>query len=39
MANLVIDIGNSYTKIAVFKQDELVYTNRYQQPDTEKIDS
>ena len=39
MANLVIDIGNSYTKIAVFKQDELVYTNRYQQPDTETIDN
>jgi type III pantothenate kinase len=38
MANLVIDIGNTYTKIAVFKQDEVVYTNRYQQPDIKIID-
>jgi len=37
MANLVVDIGNTYTKIAVFKQDELVYTNRYQQPDIKVI--
>jgi len=32
--NLVIDIGNTYTKIAVFKQDELVYNAQYQQVDT-----
>ncbi len=37
MANLVIDIGNTYTKIAVFKQDEVVYTNRYQEPDIKTI--
>jgi type III pantothenate kinase len=29
MANLVIDIGNTLTKIAVFKQDELVHTAHY----------
>ena len=29
MANLVIDIGNTYTKIAVFDNDVLVYTNQY----------
>ena len=29
MANLVIDIGNTSTKIAVFEQDELVFTDRY----------
>jgi type III pantothenate kinase len=33
MANLVIDIGNTSTKIAVFEQDELVFTERYQNPD------
>ena len=38
MANLVIDIGNSYTKIAVFKHDEVVYTHRYQEPDIKTID-
>lgn len=39
MANLVIDIGNTYTKIAVFKQDEVVYTNRYQEPDIKTIEN
>src|ERR1700744_3781191 len=29
MANLVIDIGNTYTKAAVFEQDELIYTQHY----------
>lgn len=29
MANLVIDIGNTFTKIAVFRQDELAYTEHY----------
>jgi len=33
MANLVIDIGNTYTKIAVFERDELVYNNQYQSVD------
>ncbi|WP_295673928.1 type III pantothenate kinase [uncultured Mucilaginibacter sp.] len=31
--NLVIDIGNTFTKIAVFKQDELVFNAQYQQLD------
>lgn len=39
MANLVIDIGNTYTKFAVFKQDELIYTNRYENPDIKLINS
>src|ERR1700748_785807 len=34
---LVIDIGNSYTKIAVFKQDELLHAEQYQSIDTEII--
>ena len=29
MANLVIDIGNTYTKIAVFDNDDLVYTEHF----------
>jgi type III pantothenate kinase len=29
MANLVIDIGNTFTKIAVFDNDELLYTEHY----------
>ncbi len=37
MANLVIDIGNTYAKIAVFKQNEVVFTNRYQEPDIKTI--
>ena len=35
MANLVIDIGNTLTKIAVFAQDELLYTTSYPSLDTE----
>ncbi|BAU56168.1 type III pantothenate kinase [Mucilaginibacter gotjawali] len=35
--NLVIDIGNTFTKIAVFKQDELVFNAQYQQLDEEII--
>jgi type III pantothenate kinase len=31
MANLIIDIGNTSTKIAVFEQDKLVFTERYQE--------
>jgi len=34
MANLVIDIGNTYTKVAVFKQDELLHAEQYQNVDT-----
>ena len=33
MANLVIDIGNTNTKIAVFEQDELVHISHYQNQD------
>jgi len=33
MANLVADIGNTLTKIAVFEQDELLFASQYQQPD------
>jgi type III pantothenate kinase len=29
MANLVIDIGNTFTKIALFDNDELLYTEHY----------
>jgi type III pantothenate kinase len=29
MANLVIDIGNTFTKVAIFEQDELVYTDHF----------
>ena len=35
MANLVIDIGNTLTKIAVFKQDELVQAEHYPAIDAE----
>lgn len=35
MANLVIDIGNTFTKIAVFKQDELVHTAHYSTVETQ----
>jgi len=38
MANLVVDIGNTYTKIGVFEQDNLKYSNRYEQPDIKVID-
>jgi len=37
--NLVIDIGNTYTKITVFKQDELVYNTQYQVVDSAIIDN
>jgi len=30
MANLVIDIGNTYTKIAVFEQDEMIRAEQHQ---------
>ena len=35
---LVIDIGNTNTKIAVFKQDELLHVEQYQHVGTGKID-
>lgn len=37
MANLVVDIGNTFTKIGVFEQDELLETNQYQLIDTAVI--
>jgi type III pantothenate kinase len=37
MANLVIDIGNSYTKIAVFEQDELRWAEHYKQVDEKEL--
>jgi type III pantothenate kinase len=33
MPNLVIDIGNTYTKIAVFEHNELLYNTQYQTVD------
>ena len=36
MANLVIDIGNTYTKIALFKHNEIVYAQQFIDP---KIDT
>ena len=37
MANLVIDIGNTLTKIAVFRQDELLYAEHYSAIETEVL--
>lgn len=39
MANLVIDIGNTFTKIAVFEHNELLYTNHNQTIDAGLINS
>jgi type III pantothenate kinase len=39
MANLVVDIGNTYTKFAVFEQDELISAERYEKPDLKIIDA
>jgi len=39
MACLVIDIGNTYTKIATFKKGELLHTAQYQTVDTRTINS
>jgi type III pantothenate kinase len=39
MTNLVIDIGNTYTKIAVFKLDELLAFEQYETVDTSTLDS
>jgi type III pantothenate kinase len=38
MANLVIDIGNTFTKAAIFEQDELVYTDHYTVLDNQILD-
>ncbi|MBV8388195.1 MAG: type III pantothenate kinase, partial [Mucilaginibacter sp.] len=37
MANLVIDIGNTLIKIAVFAQDELLYTTSYSSLDADPL--
>jgi type III pantothenate kinase len=37
MANLVVDIGNTFTKIGVFEHDELLAANQYQSLDTAVI--
>jgi type III pantothenate kinase len=37
MANLVIDIGNTLTKIAVFKQDELLHAEQYPAANTQTL--
>jgi type III pantothenate kinase len=39
MANLVIDIGNTYTKIAVFKRDELVDNKQFEGIDNAVINT
>ena len=39
MASLVIDIGNTFTKIAVFRQYELIHTAHYKNPETEIPDN
>ena len=38
MANLVIDIGNTSTKVAVFNNDDLLYTNQHQKLGTGALD-
>ncbi|WP_158828720.1 type III pantothenate kinase [Mucilaginibacter lacusdianchii] len=37
MAQLVIDIGNTFTKLAVFNGNELVWTNHYQQASSDLL--
>jgi type III pantothenate kinase len=37
MLNLVIDIGNTFTKVAVFKNDELLRVEQYQKPEMQDI--
>jgi type III pantothenate kinase len=39
MTSLVVDIGNTYTKIAVFKQSELLRTGQYQTIDANTLNS
>ncbi len=34
MANLVIDIGNTYTKVAVFEKDKILYETQFSKVDT-----
>lgn len=39
MTNLVIDIGNSFTKMAVFNNDHLLKVEQYQQTSMQNVDS
>jgi type III pantothenate kinase len=39
MANLVIDIGNTFTKAAIFEGDELVFTDHYTSLDNGVLDT
>ena len=39
MTNLVIDIGNTFTKIALFEGDKLLKVEQYQQPGTQEVNS
>jgi len=38
MANLVFDIGNTHTKLAVFERDDLIRAEQYRQIETELLD-
>ncbi len=38
MANLVIDIGNSFIKFAIFEADKILFTEQYQQVENEIIE-
>jgi type III pantothenate kinase len=39
MANLVIDIGNTFTKAAIFERDELIHAEHYTTLDTNILDT
>ena len=39
MANLVIDIGNTYTKVALFRHNKITYTEQFQQPDINTLNT
>ena len=39
MANLVVDIGNTFTKIAIFERDALIFTDHYNDPGAEISDT
>jgi type III pantothenate kinase len=39
MINLVVDVGNTYTKLAVFRQDELLHTGRFESLTTTELNN
>ncbi|RYD86145.1 MAG: type III pantothenate kinase, partial [Sphingobacteriales bacterium] len=39
MTQLVIDIGNTFTKLGVFQQDELLFAGHYENPDNALFDN